>query len=124
MVTAIYASILAMWICGLSFQVIKARRKNKVKYMDGGINELIIARSAHSNATEYIPIALILLFLLEYNTSYTWLIHIIGSIFCIGRIIHGRSMLQENLKGRVLGMQLTFTVLAALAVLNIIFVII
>ncbi len=60
-------AILAQLITYLAVVVIRVRRKNKVAFTDGGINELTIARPAHSNATEYIPIALLLMFELEWN---------------------------------------------------------
>ncbi|MDW1918451.1 MAPEG family protein, partial [Vibrio sp. Vb0349] len=61
MITALYASILALLLVWLAFQVIKQRRLNKVAYADGGVEALQIARSAQSNASEYIPITLILM---------------------------------------------------------------
>jgi len=90
-----------------------------VAYADGGIEELIVARSAQSNAVDYIPITLILLFLIEYNGANIWLIHIAGICFAIGRIIHCNSILSENLKGRAIGMQITILTIVSLALLNI-----
>ena len=121
MVTAIYASVLSIIMCWLSLNVIKARRRNKVAYADGGIEELIVARSAQSNAVDYIPITLILLFLIEYNGANIWLIHIAGICFVIGRIIHCISILSENLKGRAIGMQITVLTIVSLALLNILY---
>lgn len=121
MITALYASILALLMCWLAFQVIKGRRKNKVRYGDGGVEALQIARTAHSNSVDYIPITLILMALLEYNGANVWLIHLTGIIFTTGRIIHCRGILQEQFKGRVLGMQITIYTIFALAGLNILF---
>jgi uncharacterized membrane protein YecN with MAPEG domain len=121
MTSAIYAAILGLLICGLTFKVIGARRKNKVLYADGGVSELQIARSAHSNAVEYIPITLLLLFALEYNGANLLLIHMFGIGFVLGRIIHACSILAENLKGRILGMQITLLVLIGLSIANIVY---
>ncbi|HIF5689499.1 TPA: MAPEG family protein [Vibrio parahaemolyticus] len=118
MITALYASILALLLVWLAFQVIKQRRLNKVAYADGGVEALQIARSAQSNASEYIPITLILMALLEFNSAAPIWIHLTGIIFVIGRIIHARGILQESFKGRVKGMQLTFLVIVSLVVLN------
>jgi uncharacterized protein len=41
MITAIYTSVLALLMCGLAFNVIKARRKNKIRYADGNENNLL-----------------------------------------------------------------------------------
>ncbi|MFG6247203.1 MAPEG family protein [Vibrio diabolicus] len=121
MITALYASILAIQIIWLAVQVIKQRRLNQVAYADGGVEALQIARSAQSNATEYIPITLILMALLEFNSAYPTWIHLTGIIFVIGRIIHARGILKEDLKRRVRGMQVTFLVILSLVVLNMIY---
>ncbi|GAJ76165.1 glutathione S-transferase-related protein [Vibrio sp. JCM 18905] len=123
MITALYASILAILIIWLAVQVIKQRRLNQVAYADGGVEALQIARSAQSNATEYIPpITLILMALLEFNSAYPTWIHLTGIIFVIGRIIHARGILKEDLKRRVRGgMQVTFLVILSLVVLNMIY---
>lgn len=121
MTTVIYASILSLLMCSLSLNVIKARRKNRIKYADGDVEELKIARSAQSNAVDYIPITVILLFALEFNGGNIWLLHSLGTIFVVGRVIHCRSILADKLKGRVLGMQITFYTIIALAILNLIY---
>lgn len=121
MITALYASILAILVIWLAVQVIKQRRLNQVAYADGGVEALQIARSAQSNATEYIPITLILMALLESNSAYPTWIHLTGIIFVIGRIIHARGILKEDLKRRVRGMQVTFLVILSLVVLNMIY---
>ena len=118
MITALYAALSALIICWLSLNVIKARRKNKVKYGDGGVLQLQIARSAQSNAVEYIPISLLLLFFLEYSGINVWFIHFMGVALVAGRLIHGFSILSENIPGRVLGMRITFLTIIALSLLN------
>lgn len=121
MISMFYVSISAVWICWLALQVVKARRKNSIKYGDGGIEALQVTRSAHSNATETIPIALLLLLGLEFNGANIWLVHALGSLFIVGRILHGKGILSNKLKFRILGMQLTVIVILALACVNLIY---
>ncbi|MBF0289490.1 MAG: MAPEG family protein [SAR324 cluster bacterium] len=121
MTTALYTSILSTLICMLSLNVIKVRRKHEIAYGDGGNEELQIARSAQGNALDYIPIALILLFVLEYNQANLLLVHLLGMALVIGRIIHSWSILHNNFKGRVKGMQITFLTILFLAILNLIY---
>ncbi len=121
MITALYASLLALFMCWLSKNVIKVRRKHKVLYADGGVDALILVRSAQQNAFEYIPISLILLALLEYNSQQPWLVHVLGILLCAARVIHARAILSENIPARVKGMKLTFAVIAILAITNIVF---
>ncbi|WP_120512329.1 MAPEG family protein [Photobacterium salinisoli] len=123
MTTSFFAAVLALWLCWLSMQVIKARRRHQIGYGDGGAEakDLQLACSAQSNAVNYIPITLILLFLLEDNGGAGWLIVVIGLIFTAGRVIHGRGILADSLKGRIMGMQLTLWPIIALAVLNLLY---
>ncbi|MCG9579438.1 MAPEG family protein [Vibrio tubiashii] len=119
MVTALYAAILAALMIWLSIQVIKQRRKAQVKYADGGVDALTIARSAQGNAVDYIPITLILMAMVEYNGASLWMIHTCGIVFVLGRILHAKGILADRLKGRISGMKMTFLVMAVLIVLNI-----
>ncbi len=121
MTTALYAAILSLLLCHLSMNVIKCRRKNRVLYADGDCKELIIARTAQSNAIDYCPMTLLLLLFLEMNGGNLWLIHAIGITFVIGRVIHSQGILKEKLKGRVRGMQITFYSIYILAALNLVY---
>lgn len=121
MIAALYASIITVWIYFLTFKVIKARQKNKVAYGDNNVDELLIARSTHSNAVENSIIILILLLLLELNGGYLWLVHLFGITLLVGRFLHANGMLKQALKKRVLGMQLTIFTAAGLVISNIIF---
>ncbi|KOF31209.1 MAPEG family protein [Vibrio alginolyticus] len=121
MITALYSNILAILIIWLAVQVIKQRRLNQIAYADGGVEALQITRSAQSNATEYIPITLILMALLEFNSAYPTWIHLTGIIFVIGRVIHAKGILKKDLKKRIRGMQVTFLVILSLVVLNMIY---
>ncbi|WP_295892028.1 MAPEG family protein [uncultured Vibrio sp.] len=121
MVTALYASLLACIMIFLSVQVIKQRRANKIAYADGEVESLKIARSAQSNATEYIPITLIMMALFEYNSGPLLLIHSLGVIFILGRILHAKAILSNTFPGRKAGMMMTFGVMLALIVLNLVY---
>jgi uncharacterized membrane protein YecN with MAPEG domain len=118
MVSVIYASLSAFLIVWLSLNVIKKRHSNRVNIGDGGIEELKIAMAAQSNAIEYIPIALLLLFALEYNKTNILIVHISGLSLVLGRLIHAKGILSENLKRRVLGMQITIYTILGLALIN------
>ncbi len=121
MITSIYASLSALLIVRLSVAVIKLRRKNRVSVGDGGNEELQLAIRAHSNAVEYIPIALLLLLTLELNGAPQILIHVLGVTLLVGRILHAMGLSAKDLKKRVLGMQITIYLIIGLAVLNISF---
>lgn len=119
MIAALYAALSAFLLVGLSLNVIRQRRAHHVSLGDGGQAQLIKAIAAQTNAVEYLPIALILLCTLEYNHANHLWIHAFGITLLIGRIIHAKAIQADNLKARVLGMQITFGVILGLAALNI-----
>ena len=121
MITALYASLCALLIVKLSLGVIAQRRKHKVRLGDGGIEELQAAIRTQGNATEYIPITLLLILLLEMMNVTYWLIHLAGITLLIGRIIHASALKNNDVNKRVLGMKITFYLIIALAVLNIVY---
>jgi uncharacterized membrane protein YecN with MAPEG domain len=118
MITSLYAAPLALLIVWLSLRVIRLRRSNKVRLGDGGVSDLQVAIRAHGNATEYIPLSLILLALLEFGGANALAVHAGGMALVAGRLIHARGLLTDTLRYRVLGMQFTLFTLIGLAVAN------
>ena len=118
--TSIYAGFCGLMLCWLALQTIKVRRANKVKLGDGGVAELQAAIRAHGNFAEYMPIFLILLFLLEYNGAHPVIIHIIGIAFMAGRYTHAKGILNDNLRQRITGMGFTLNILIGLSLANIV----
>lgn len=121
MITSIYASLSALLIVRLSLSVIKLRRKYKIIIGDAENQELQLAIRTHSNAVEYIPLALMLLLTLELNEAPEILIHVLGITLLIGRILHAWALPTKDLKQRILGMQITIYLIIGLAILNILF---
>lgn len=121
MTAVIYASLSALLIIWLSFNVIKVRRKHRISIGDGDCDVLKVAMAAQSNAIEYIPIALLLLFALEYNQGSLLLVHFLGLSLIISRLLHARAILSDNLKLRVFAMQVTVLCLITLALVNVLY---
>ena len=121
MTSVIYASTGTLLIIWLSLHVIRIRQRDRVSVGDGGIEELKTAMGAQSNAVEYIPIGLLLLFALQYNGGHMILVHLAGTVLIAGRILHARAMHARDLKGRVLGMQITIYCLIFLAGVNLLY---
>lgn len=121
MTTAIYAAILAVIFIALSIKVIKQRQRFKIGIGSKGEMALERAIRVHANFAEYVPFALLLLFLAEHSGLAAIYVHLLGGILIVGRLSHafGVSQVQEPLKFRVFGMMLTFCVLllAAIAIL-------
>jgi hypothetical protein len=121
-ITGLYASILALFLIALAFNIIKLRFKYQVGLGDGGEQELIKAIRIHGNFTEYMPIALILLASYELNGGEALYLHIIGIILVTSRILHamGLSKTIGTSLPRQIGILSTFVALIVLAILNII----
>lgn len=117
MITSIYAALLALLIVWLSLRVIKRRRATRVLVGDANDPGLQAAIRAHANATEYVPVALILLLLLELGGGHYALLHAAGLALLTGRLLHARALLTESVRLRVLGMQFTLFTIIGLAVL-------
>ena len=118
--TSIYAGLCGLLMAWLALQTIKVRRANKVRLGDGGVFELQSAIRAHGNFAEYMPITIILLFLLEHNGAPVLVIHVIGTAFIVGRWVHAQGLLKNDLRKRVTGMGFTLNILIGLAVANIV----
>lgn len=122
MAVTIYVSIYILIIVWLSIKVIKNRVKHRVSVGDGGVQALQIAMAVQSNAVEYLPIALLLMLVLELNGAGAWLIHAFGMIFIVGRVYHINGMFTQRLKYRVWGMKITLYSLVVLAMTNVVYI--
>ena len=123
MITPLYAAILALLYVYLSVRTLSARRRYKIAIGSGDNKDLLRRMRVHANFSEYVPIALLLIFFLEYISDNAIKIHFLAACLLAGRVIHaiGVSRSPENFRFRVLGMALTFTSLIS-ASIGIIFV--
>jgi uncharacterized membrane protein YecN with MAPEG domain len=112
-VTPIYAALLALWLVVLGLRVIHYRRRARVSLGDGGNSALQRAIRAHANFAEYAPLALVLLLILELARFSIYLLHLLGIVFVIARVLHGYALaFTPQLRfGRYWGTLLTFVVL-------------
>ena len=113
-ITLATASILGIILIWLSARVIASRLKNEALIGDQGKQDLLFAIRAHGNFTEYAPIFLILLGLLEYSGANGTALMVMAGLFIVARPLHVLGMGENaNLKLRQIGMILTFTVIIA-----------
>lgn len=123
-VTSVFALCFSILIFYLVLQVVRCRRKYKVGYGDGKHEALSMAISAHSNAVETIPLALILMLLLELNKVSSSLIIVLGLLLLVLRIIHVAGMMSSlgSSFGRTYGTLGSWIIIILMAVLNLIVV--
>jgi uncharacterized membrane protein YecN with MAPEG domain len=124
-ITALYASILALIILWLSYNVVNFRRKKQVDLGDGGHDDGIRHIRAQQNTIEYIPLILILMAIYEINNGLPLILHITGIVLVIARIIYPLGLVAKKGAsfGRFYGTLFTWLVLLALIVVNLLKVI-
>jgi uncharacterized protein len=107
----LYAALLGFLFFYLSVRTIGLRRRLKIGIGSNENDEMLRGMRVHSNFAEYVPISLILIFLVEVQGGHQWLIHALGVLLLVGRSLHayGVSQMNENFVFRVTGMSLTFT---------------
>jgi uncharacterized membrane protein YecN with MAPEG domain len=118
-VTMLYAGALALVLVALSVRVIQARAQTKVFMGDGG-NPLVIRRMrGQANFVEYVPMALLLIGLLEMRGAPRWELHALGATLLAARLSHGFTFaFAENFPpGRFLGAVATQAVVVVAALL-------
>lgn len=86
--TALAASALALLQIFLSVTTIRMRMKHKAAFGDAGEHALTSAIRAHGNLTEYAPIGLILIGLLEANGAGHGPLAIVAAAFVVARALN------------------------------------
>jgi uncharacterized membrane protein YecN with MAPEG domain len=122
MITAFYASLLTLWLVLLSFRVIALRGSPVFGFLTmdtSDDNMLQRAIRAHGNLTEYAPMMVIVLYLLEVSGADTTTLHSLGLSFLLGRLMHGVcfGFMKSSMPLRIGGTALTLAPLLIAAVL-------
>jgi uncharacterized membrane protein YecN with MAPEG domain len=117
-ITSLYAALAAILLVVLGMYVIFERGRQKVVFGDGGNPVLIRAVRVHGNATEYVPIALIVMLCLELEHGSPWILHLAGILLLFGRIAHAVGLLRSEKAspGRFLGVVATFAAIVVPAI--------
>ena len=117
-ITALYAGVLALLMLVLARNVIRGRYRAKVGLFDGGDERLGRAIRIHGNFIEYVPIALILMGLVEINGVPAWALHAWGIVIVASRLVHahGLSKSSSASRGRTIGTATMWFAIATLAV--------
>ena len=115
-ITLVTASILGLMFIFLSSRVIGARLKSEVLIADGGDTNLLWKIRIQGNFTEYVPLFLIVLTLLEYSGGNATALIALAALFVLARISHVFGMGQDaNLKFRQAGIVGSFTAIGAVS---------
>jgi uncharacterized membrane protein YecN with MAPEG domain len=116
-VTALYGALLAIVFLYLSFTTIGKRRSLRVGLGDGDQPAMTRAMRAHANFAEYVPFALLLIYIMERHSDSRGWAHVLCLLLLAGRICHaiGFGREPETFRLRVTGMTLTFIAIAGAA---------
>jgi uncharacterized protein len=117
-VTPLYAGLLALLFIALGLRVVQLRQKG-ISLGDGGDPRMLRVIRGHANFAEYVPLALLLMGILELGRTSIYLLHALGITLLVSRVLHGYALSYTTKFrfGRVWGATLTFVVLAVAGVL-------
>ncbi|MEZ5566359.1 MAG: MAPEG family protein [Gammaproteobacteria bacterium] len=121
-ITAIYASVLSVVYVVLSYRVAKCRMRFAVGLGTAHNVELERAVRIHGNFAEYVPLALLLLAFYEVGGGAWWAVHTAGAWLVVARLLHAVGLTRSSGRstGRFAGVVMTWTLLLALAVGNLV----
>lgn len=118
-ITGLYAALCALLALVLAARISLYRNKAQVGLGSGGDAVLAQRIRALGNFVEYVPLALILLLVLELDHVQPWLLHLFGVVLVLSRIAHGVGLSSTAGKsfGRMYGTAGTWLVLLVMALL-------
>ncbi len=95
-VAGFYAAVLALLTLVLAMRVTWLRRRYRVSLGSGGHEDLVRAIRAHGNATEYIPLGLLLLTINALAGSPPLALELAGALLFLGRFAHAYGLSQSS----------------------------
>lgn len=95
-ITALYAGLLGIFYIGLAGSVVAGRRRARIGLGTGGDTALERAVRVHANFSEYAPLFLLLLLIVELNGAAPGLLHGAGTIFLVARIGHALGLASSS----------------------------
>ena len=87
-ITILYAGLLGIMAIGVGATAGIYRAKAGISVGDGGDPELALRMRRHANFVENVPLALILVALLEMQAVSATVIHALGAALLVGRVLH------------------------------------
>jgi uncharacterized membrane protein YecN with MAPEG domain len=98
----ICVGLLGLLYVGLSANVGRMRGAKKIFLGDGGDKELLSAIRAHANFMEFVPLCLLLLYILHIYYGYRTLVGL-SILLTVARFLHAGGMLGYIPRGRTMG---------------------
>jgi len=118
-VTGFYTALGFLLVLLLAMGVVRQRRRAQVGLGDGGDAALSRAIRAHANLLENLPLALLMLLLLELGGLAPLWLHLFGGALILSRVLHGWGLSRRSgvSFGRFWGTAGTWLVMLVMAVM-------
>lgn len=87
-ISILYVALLTLLLLVLSGRIIRLRWRDRVGLGIGESKDLEVAVRIHGNFIEYVPLALLILVLMEVMGAHATLVHAMGGLLFIARICH------------------------------------
>ena len=112
-ITPIYIALLGILFVPITMRVGLYRVKNKIDLGDGNDDALFKLNRGQGNFVETVPLAVVLLVLMELLGAGTTWLHALGALLVVGRFLHYVGITEVGPAiGRPIGMFATFGVYA------------
>ena len=111
-ITAIFTGILAVMLVGISVRVTRARATKKISLSDGGDKAMTAIVRAQGNFIEYVPMALLVMALIEAMGGRHWVVYLFGILLVVARVAHAFALYSGVFPARVFGTSVTWALLA------------
>lgn len=86
---ALWVGLHLLLLLVLSALVVRQRQRHRVLIGDEGVPDLLRARRAFGNATEYVPAGIGALAMLALVGAPSLVVHGVGAVLFLGRVTHG-----------------------------------
>lgn len=116
-ITALYAGLLMLIMAYLGFKIGRLRDSTGISIFWGDNMDVAVAMRRHANFTENIPMALVLMALVELNGGNAIFLHVIGVVLVLARIAHPIGLQHDSIAHplRAVGAGGTFLAMIVLA---------
>lgn len=117
-ITALYAALLVAVLVCLTTRIGLLRAKTGISILDGGNARLAVEMRRHGNFAEHVPLAIVLMAIVEINGGSSLFLHVVGIALVISRVAHPFGLHHDRVQAplRLIGAVGTSLVTIALGV--------
>lgn len=117
-ITALYALLLTLIGSYLAFRAGSLRGKTGISIWYGDNQQLALEMRRHGNFVEFVPLALILMAIVELNGISPWVLHVAGVMLVVSRVLHPMGLDADSMSNPLRGIGAGGTLLASLVLMG------